>query len=418
MGFSGGASISGVTPSQVVAGSEYDVTLSGFGTSWTDTTPVSFGDGIMVTRTKAASTTSLVVHIRVAPNAKADVRDISAMEGTTTELWSNAFTVLPREQFIMMGTANQASLSVVRLQVNEPDFQFDPSELQVTASPNISTQVLNVSAKTVDTLVMADLDAGLGVYDVTVTSHPFDDFQKRTFTGSQVLTVMPSDVHLFDGSPANADVTQPFQSTTYGFTPDADAGTIIVSVASSAPEVTPRVSVIPSSGAWTDAIPPATNVPLNPLPGDSYYLVVFESSGAVGFSYTLSALAVPHSPEEEPDDTVDQAHPLTIPGEGDAQLSSLTDIDFFKVTVGQADVGKRLHISTLPGDDMTDLVVEVLLPDGMTTFIGPVDDSYFEDVLTDPISTPGDYFIKISMSTYVFTYDASESHYEVLVTLE
>jgi hypothetical protein len=419
MGFTGTPSISGVVPSQVVAGAEYDVTVSGFDTAWTDTTPVSFGDGIMVTRTKAASATSLVVHILVAPTAMADTRDIMVTDGATTEFWRNAFTVLPREQFTALGTANQLSLSVVRLTINEADFEFDPSAIEVTTAPTIPTQVLNVSSKTADTLVFTDLGAATGAYTVTVTSHPTDNFQKRTFTGTNAVTVINSDVHLFDGSPANNDVTTPFQSTAYGYSPSADAGTVIVSVTSSAPDVTPRVSVLPNTGAWADAMPPVTSVPLTPVMGESYYLVVFESTGAVGFSYTLSAQSVPHVPEEEPNDTPGMAKPLTLPEEGDAQLSSLSDVDFFKVSIADADVGKRLHVRTLPGDPMTNLAVEVILPDGITSFTGVQDHTNsYEDVLTNPLPMAGTYFVKITMSTQVISYDASQSHYEVLVTLE
>jgi hypothetical protein len=252
---------------------------------------------------------------------------------------------------------------------------------------------------------------------VTVTSHPLDNFQKRTFTGTNQLTVINSDIHLFNGSPANNDVTTPFQSTAYSYAP-ADAGTVIVSVTSSAPDVTPRVSVLPTTGAWADAMPPVTSVPLTPVQGESYYLVVFESTGAIGFSYTLSALSVPHVPEEEPNDTPGMAKPLMVPEEADAQLSSLTDVDFYKVSIADADVGKRLHVMTLPGDSMTNLAVEVLLPDGITSFTGVQDHSNYEDVLTNPLPMAGTYYVKITMSTQVISYDAAQSHYEVLVTLE
>src|SRR5438477_3691817 len=68
-GFDGGASVSGVVPSAVAQGSEYDVTLSGFATAWTDQATVSFGPGVTVSRVKAASVTSLVVHLKVAADA-------------------------------------------------------------------------------------------------------------------------------------------------------------------------------------------------------------------------------------------------------------------------------------------------------------------------------------------------------------
>src|SRR5581483_7900105 len=122
---------------------------------------------------------------------------------------------------------------------------------------------------------------------------------------------------------------------------------------------------------------------------------------------------VPRSVEEEPNDTVDMANAMTPPAERDAQLSSLMDVDIYKVTVGPGDVGKRLHVTTLPGDFDTDDTVEVLLPDGMTSFTdGPVDNTYLEDVLTQPLPSAGDYYVKIGMSSFVFTYDPASSHYE------
>jgi len=240
LGFSGGASISDVTPSQVVAGQEYDVTISGFATTWTDTSTVIFGDGIHVTRTKAASTTSLVVHIAVAPNAKADTRDISVNDGMTTVFWRNAFTVLPREQFTAFGQADQLSVSVVRLTVNEPGFELSGSSIDVTTSPSLPTspKVLNVSAKTVDALILADIDAGVGAYDVTVTANASNAFSRRSFTGTQVLTLTPANITPFDGTAVNVAVDKPFTSNAYSYAPAVDAGTIIVSVTPSVPTST------------------------------------------------------------------------------------------------------------------------------------------------------------------------------------
>src|SRR5262249_39544862 len=143
-----------------------------------------------------------------------------------------------------------------------------------------------------------------------------------------------------------------------------------------------------------------------------------EATGQTGFSYTLSGETVPHMPEEEPNDLVSQALALSMPGEGDAQLSSLMDIDFFKVTAGPMDVGKKLHVQTLPGDTNTDTLVQILRPDGMSTLTGPVDYGYQENVTSAPLPMAGAYYVKISMSTYQGTFNPTQSHYEVLVTLE
>lgn len=426
-----GPSISSVVPAAVTQGSEYDVTISGFATGWTDASTVSFGAGLTVTRVKAASPTSLLVHVRVQPDATADVRDVTVTQGDQVVRWLSAFSVLPRVKFSALGTASQVSLSVVRLEVNEPAFEFDTTTqgglhtgVEVTTTPRLPVVVHQLSNKVLDVLVLTDLDAGTGAYDLNVVSRA-GSLAERKFTATQVVTVTPlQKTELVDGIPANGMIDRPFQSATYRYQPTPpDAGLVnpvVVNITSSSTAVAPKVALLPSSGRWPSSVPYATTHVVTPLPGDFHYLVVWDASGGSGFSYTLSTAPVTRSTEEEPNDAFGQARQVSAPAVfGPAQLGSLGDVDWVKVSATAADTGKRLHVVTKPGDLDTDTVVEVFEGDGTTSFGGESDDlDLHEDHFSPVISGPGDYYVKVSLSPAVATYDPAESHYDLLITLE
>jgi len=190
-------------------------------------------------------------------------------------------------------------------------------------------------------------------------------------------------------------------------------------VASSSTTVTPKVAVLPSTGDWAGMLTYAATSTVTPSVGDTYWLVVWEATGEQGFQYTLTAASVPRTSEEEPNDSSAAARPMTLPGIGGlSQLSSLADVDYFKVSASALDVGKRFHVVTQPGDDRTDTVVQLFRTDG-TTPLGPQSDNgYHEDTFSNAIPAAGDYFVKVSMSTAVATYNSNESHYDLLVTVE
>lgn len=426
-----GPSISSVVPAAVTQGSEYDVTISGFATAWTDASTVGFGAGITVTRVKAASPTSLLVHVRVAPDATPDVREVSVTQGDQTVRWVSAFSVLPRVKFSALGTASQVSLSVVRLEVNEPAFEFDTSTqngfhtgVEVTTTPRLPVVVHQLSDKVLDVLVLTDADAGTGAYDVNVVSRA-GSLAERKFTATQVVTVTPlQKTELVDGVPANGMIDRPFQSATYRYRPTPpDAGLVnpvVINLTSSNTAVAPKVALVSSSGVWPSNVPFATTHVLTPIPGDFVYLVVWEASGGSGFSYTLATVPVTRTTEEEPNEVFGQARQLSVPAVfGPAQLGSLTDVDWVKISAAAGDMGKRIHVVTKPGDLDTDTVVEVFATDGTTSFGGESNDfDFHEDHLSPVISVAGDYYVKVSMSSAVDTYDAAESHYDLVITLE
>ena len=152
-----------------------------------------------------------------------------------------------------------------------------------------------------------------------------------------------------------------------------------------------------------------------------YYFVVFDPSGAGPYNYVFTVAPLTRTSEVEPNDTNLTASQLTPPALLSAGFTSGTDVDWYKVTATDADVGKHLRVRTrygTTGQYSTDSRVEVYRPDG-TLFAGPVDINYHEDVRTDAISGAGDWTIKISYGTYYLSPWASyRSLYELLVNWE
>ncbi len=430
-GFMGSPSIGSVVPAAVTQGSEYDVTISGFATEWSDSATVSFGQGITTSMVRAASPTSIIVHVKVAGDAPPDVREVTVTQAGATVRWRNAFHVLPRVKFTQLGTSSQLSLSVVRLEVNEPSFEFDTTQtvgqfdgVSVTTMPALPTRVLNLSAHVLDVLVLTPLDAGIQAHDLVVVSRE-GSFNERTFRAQQVVSVTPRvSSELVDGMPANGAIDKPYQSAAYRYAPVVpDGGSptpIVLSVSSSNTTVAPKLSLIPTTGQWSDARPPAVARVINPAPGDVYWLVVFDGSGGSGFTYSVTATPTVRVTEEEPNDTPATARQATLPAiAGPMSFTSLTDQDWVKLTAGPGDVGMRFHVVTQPGDAFTDNVVEVFKDDGATSLGGESDDKrIYEDHFSTPIPAAGTYYVRVKPSSDVAGYDPTNSRYELLVTVE
>lgn len=428
---SSGASISGVVPSRVVSGRTYEVVVSGFGTQWSDAAQVSFGPGITTTKTVVASPTSLVVTITVAPDATAGTREITVAQGETATFWRGAFQVVDTVEVQWLGKGTQMSMSVVRFAVNDPGFEFDTTEssfggfsnLSIATSPSFPLRVLSASGKQLDLAVLVDADAGVGPYDVTVVSRP-GSLSERTIRASDVFTVSPAQEEtLTYDAPVTGSIAKPFESTTYAFSPSfGDGGypsAVVVSVQSSKLGVTPRLFVLPGNGSFNSLVTSGANALFSPQPNQTYHLIAWDSSGASGYPITVSAAPMVTLFEEEPNDTIGQAQALPVPGVMAMSLQSETDIDFVKIAATAADVGRRVHVITRPGDDETDTLVEVLTGSGTSLGGESADDDYHEDHFSDAIPAAGDYLVKVTLSPYAQgTLTTGTSHYELVVTIE
>jgi hypothetical protein len=107
----------------------------------------------------------------------------------------------------------------------------------------------------------------------------------------------------------------------------------------------------------------------------------------------------------EPNDACAKAQKIDLPANlTNMTLSSKSDVDWYAITIADADVGKQIHVVTSPGDDKTDTLVDVLAANCTTSLGGPSDDKdYHEDFLSDKVQSAGTFYVKVSNSPYGYT---------------
>ncbi len=113
-GSAGTPSVSGITPPQNFLARTTELTISGYGTSWSSTTPptVDFGaTDIVVNKTTVASPTALVLSISTSKSATIGPRDVKVTDGTNTETYKGAFQVLSPLAMTFQGTLAQGGWS-------------------------------------------------------------------------------------------------------------------------------------------------------------------------------------------------------------------------------------------------------------------------------------------------------------------
>ncbi len=219
------------------------------------------------------------------------------------------------------------------------------------------------------------------------------------------------------GTPATGNITTAFDTVLYKLTP-ADFSLLDFAVTTTNADAGPAIALLPASGSFDDMI--SFSDVISTVGDGDYYAIIWENAGTNPFDYSLSAAATAasHSAEAEANDTFDAAQttgslPYVVT---DANLSSVTDEDWYAVTIAAGDAGKALHVKTLPGQSTTDTVVEVFDTDGSTSLGGPSDDSdYHEDWVSDALPAAGTYFVKVSASVDFF--DPTYKDYQVLIEL-
>jgi hypothetical protein len=101
-----------------------------------------------------------------------------------------------------------------------------------------------------------------------------------------------------------------------------------------------------------------------------------------------------------------------------ATLTSGTDVDVYKVVVGQAELGRSLRLRSRAGDYSTDLKIELLQADGTVVASSP-DTTYHEDFRSPPLTAPGDYYVKLSWGRYTTSmWSTYSSRYDLLLNWE
>jgi len=211
-------------------------------------------------------------------------------------------------------------------------------------------------------------------------------------------------------------VVSAYDTLLYTFVPPDAGKKVTFSVTSDDVDAAPAFVLLPASGSFADLIAYTGEITVKSTTPDPFYVVYWDNSGVEGYDFALNvSTADLPPPEVEPNNTCAQANPITSGGTIDASMPDDLDEDWFVITATDADVGLSVHVVTAPGDDDTDTVVEVFADDCVTSLGGPSDDAFYhEDWFSDVIPAAGDYYVRVSYSSFGF----ASSNYEVTVTIE
>ena len=405
-GTPGTPSISAVIPGMVFLGRDNSITVSGFGTEWTDATTLDFGDGMSVTGLSVASPTALVANVTTTQTAALGPRDVTVSDGENSLSYLNSFSVVaPLDVTGTVGSVAQGSIIQVHAEQRDVTTPFDNATDTdgnypnlVIAGPGTPGIVSSATPFSVDGLLLFDVNAATGPLTVGVQSgqataitsvHPDAvDVQART---AQVLAA---------GSNTPANVAQPLESHLYEISiPANDVGHVVAT--SSNPNAVPNFIVLDSTGSFANIVNISADWQHKAgSAAEKYYIIYWDNSGTAGYNYDIDYSVIP-SDDIEPNDTCATAQTVaSLPAAMSFMaLSSGTDEDWFKISVGAADVGQHIVVKTSPGDADTDAYVEVFESDCTTSFGGPsADVDYHENHMTPVTTAAGDYYIKVTNS--------------------
>lgn len=428
-GFDAVPAIASVSPGVVVVGQSVDVAITGAATEWTNGAIVGFGDGITVTRIISPSPVALIATIVVDKAAAPGMRDITVTQNGKSTFWKGAFKVNPLYKAEVLGKPGRGALALVRISSYDPDFTFDTSwngtsylGVRATSSPPSNIVVQEVKARQVDLLVTGDIDSPLGMRDLRLVNQ-YGRPSERAFIFPQLFDFADLTETQVDGGSITNAFPMPFGSAEYKYQ-GSSSFELMASVTSTggagAPVGHPMLAMMNSTGKFVGTGVALTNSYTFTPYTTAYYFVVFDPTGAAGFNYTFSVNPLTRTVETEPNDAKETAAALTPPALLSATFTSGTDLDFFKVVVTDAELGRHLRVRTRAGTTgsySTDSKVDVFRPDGALFGSSP-DTTYHEELRTDALNATGEWLIKISYGNYYPPWASYKANYELLVNWE
>jgi hypothetical protein len=396
--------VSGVSPSVAYLGRTIEVVISGFGTEFNNPT-VSFGDpAISVDSVTTASGTGLVATVTIDTDATVGDHTITVTQDGTDFVYTDGFDVqAPLEVTPLVGTAAQGSVLIGRADLVDTSIPFDTLDEQVITyiDGNGLGLIQALEPFALSAIYFVDVNGPTGDSDVLVESG---------FPGT-TASLAPAVVDVAARTPDTVTVGTDFDGTIAGafdsalLEIDLDPTQLTnIQIGSQDPNATPAFLVVPSSGSFDDFITYTDSFTTTTGVGDeTFYLVVWDINGGT-FDFTVATTETP-TDEVEPNDACAMAADLgALPASlTNLALSSTADEDWFKVTATAADIGHPIHVVTSPGETGTDTVVEVFAAD-CTTPLGPPssDLAFHENHNSAPIPAAGDYFIRVSYSSFGF----------------
>lgn len=429
----GTVSISGVTPAFAFLDRSKTVTISGFGTDWSSTTPptVSFGPDVDVDTVSVASPTALIAAITIKPDAETGPRNVTVTNGAETLTYSAGFTLESPAKFDIVGTPAQGSIMIASVVNRDFETPFDTTytgivytNIQMSALPGVLADPQNVQPYTMEWLMLVDVDATAGDKDLDILSGPAG--QQVHFPAPKAFSLAEREAETITlGTPKTDKVTSVYGTQLYKIEGSKTEGQIVnIAVSSTKADSQPAFALLPESGKFNDLIAYTNDSTLVTTPTSSvYYLVFWDSTGAFNYDFTFTTSAtgpVTLLEDKEPNNTIAQALvAAAMPAYmANATLSSEADVDWVKYEAKAADVGKKFRMTTTAGDAYCDTVVAAYGSDG-TTLLGTEssDSNYHENHLSAAIPAAGTYYIRVSASHQGY-FDVSDNRYNLMITLE
>lgn len=429
-GFMATPVIASVSPGFVVAGQTLDVAITGAYTEWTNGALVNFGEGIAVNKITSPSPVALIVNITVDKAATVGPRDVTVTQNGKAVQWKGAFKVNPLYKAEVLGKPGRGALALVRITTFDPDFTFDTSwngttylGVRATSSPASNIVVQEVTAKRVDLLVTGDIDSVLGMRDLRLVNQ-FGRPSERAFIFPQLFDFADLSETAVDAGSVVGTFAQPYGSAYFKY-PGGSSFELMASVTSTAggggaATGNPMIAMMNSTGKFVGTAVPLTNSYTFTPYTTPYHFVVFDPTGAGGFSYTFTLQQLTRTLEMEPNDSKETASALTVPALLSSTFTSGTDLDYYKVTVTDAEVGRHLRVRTrygTTGHYSTDSKIDVYTPGGALFGSSP-DTTYHEELRTDALTMPGEWLIKVSYGNYYPPWASYKANYEFLLNWE
>ncbi len=407
----GEPSINGITPHIAYLERTVQVTISGFGTEFSNPT-VNFGAGISVDDVQVASGTGLVATVTIAANAAEGTRDVTVSEGGTDFVYTDAFTVRAPLVFTdLAGFSEQGGIIIARVDQRDVTTPFDNglTDLFHTAG---SAGVQGFQPYALDGIFFIDITA-TGDSDIIVDSVSGGELVTSRAPAAFGVTARAATA-ITPGTTLTQQAPQgDLKTSIFEFDGGTDQLATISVVANTInPGAAPIFTVLSSSGSFSDTLVDFSQGTTEVVTGagESFYLVVLDNNGGtLDYDVNIDVEEIA-SADSDPGNDNCGAGAIDLGDETDLDLAleplgllDSSDEDWFQISITGA-AGNSLYVETYDATGNapnTDTVIEVFADD-CTTSLGVSTDAGFHDFLTsNELPADGVYYIKVSESSFV-----------------
>jgi hypothetical protein len=424
-------SVSGITPPQSFLALTSDVTISGYGTTWSSSTKVSFGMDVTVNKITVASPTALLVNISTGKTAATGPRDVTITDGSNTETYTGAFQVLSPIVASFEGTAAQGSLAILDLKDIDVTTPFDTTSttdplsgqttytnIALTLPTGVTNQAIeSVGDFSMQVLVSVDVDAAAAAGDIDVLSGPMGAATDVEFPLPKGFTITArTATALTAGTAAMGTISTAYDSALYSFTPGSALAIVDFEATSSSMTASPAFALLPSSGEFAGLLGYGASQITVTDAAQPLYAVYWDNTGATGpFSLTVTSTAPAASAAASNSDGTKTgavsatAFPFVLTG---GNLADTAGADWVKVTTGAGSAGQTLTAQTI-GDPLTDALLTIYDSTGTNILDQEETGTLVSAMTTVTASTV--YYVVFAAGT---VFSATDATYTGLITLQ